>query len=94
MNTIINIKTDPKIKQRAQKVADNLGLSLSAVINAYLRQFVRTETMFISAKFSEPTALLVDALKEARLERKNNKHYSFKNNDEALKFIDKMIAKK
>ena len=40
MNTsMITIKTDPKIKQQAQKVARDLGLPLSAVINNYLREF-------------------------------------------------------
>lgn len=41
MNTaIINIKSDPKLKSKAQKVAADLGLSLATVINNYLSQFV------------------------------------------------------
>lgn len=40
---IINIKTEKAIKQSAQKIANRLGLSLSAVLNAYLRQFVRSK---------------------------------------------------
>ncbi len=43
MKTAINIKTDKEVKKSAQKVADELGLSLSAVINAYLKQFVRNK---------------------------------------------------
>ena len=43
MKTVINIKTDKEVKQNAQKVAEELGLSLSAVINAYLKQFVRNK---------------------------------------------------
>lgn len=43
MKTVINIKTDKEIKEMAQKTAGDLGLSLSALINAYLRQFVRTK---------------------------------------------------
>ena len=39
--SVINVKTDSDIKKNAQKVAEELGLSLSTVINAYLRQFVR-----------------------------------------------------
>jgi len=48
MKTIINIKTDKKIKQNAQKTAEKLGLSLSAVINAYLRQFIRNKEVHFS----------------------------------------------
>lgn len=48
MKTVINIKTDKEIKQSAQKIAGKLGLSLSAVINAYLRQFVRNKEVHFS----------------------------------------------
>ena len=48
MKTIINIKTDQEIKRNAQKIAEKLGLSLSAVINAYLRQFVRNKEVYFS----------------------------------------------
>ncbi len=43
MKTVINVKTDKDVKKHAQEVAGELGLSLSAVINAYLRQFVRNK---------------------------------------------------
>jgi len=46
MKTIINIKADREIKKKAQKIADELGLSLSAVINAYLRQFIRNREIY------------------------------------------------
>tara|TARA_Y100000310_G_C20582472_1_gene763704 strand:- start:165 stop:440 length:276 start_codon:yes stop_codon:yes gene_type:complete len=46
MKTIINIKTDKEVKKDAQKVASDLGFSLSAVINAYLKQFVRNKEVY------------------------------------------------
>lgn len=48
MKTIINIKTDKEIKKDAQKIAAELGLSLSAVINAHLKQFVRNKEVYFS----------------------------------------------
>lgn len=48
MKTVINIKTDTDVKHRAQKIASALGLSLSAIINAYLRQFARTKEVRFS----------------------------------------------
>ena len=48
MKTVINIKTDKDVKQHAQKVAEELGLSLSTVINAYLRQFIRNKEIHLS----------------------------------------------
>ncbi len=49
MNTVINIKTKKEVKEGAQKIASDLGLSLSAVINAYLRQFIRNKAVYFSA---------------------------------------------
>lgn len=49
MNTaIINIKVDPEVKSKAQKVAAELGLSLSSLINAYLKQLIRTREVLFS----------------------------------------------
>lgn len=49
MKTVINIKADRDIKIKAKKIAEELGLSLSAVINAYLKQFVRNKSVYFSA---------------------------------------------
>lgn len=49
MKTAINIKADKEVKKSAQKVAGELGLSLSAIINAYLKQFVRNKEVYFSS---------------------------------------------
>jgi addiction module RelB/DinJ family antitoxin len=41
MKTLINIKVDKDIKIQAQNLSHNLGIPLSTLVNAYLRQFVR-----------------------------------------------------
>ena len=46
--TVINIKADQNVKRRAQKLAHDLGFSLSTVINAYLKQFIRTKEVHFS----------------------------------------------
>lgn len=46
---LISVKTDPEIKRNAQKIAKELGLSLSDVINASLRNFIRTREVRISS---------------------------------------------
>lgn len=40
--TTINIKADEEVKNEAQRIANELGMPLSVVINAYLKQFIRT----------------------------------------------------
>jgi addiction module RelB/DinJ family antitoxin len=48
MKTILNIKTDREVKLRAQKIAKELGLPLSTVVNAYLKDFIRNKTINLS----------------------------------------------
>ena len=48
MKTVINIKADKEVKENAQQLAKELGLPLSTVINAYLRQFIRSREVHFS----------------------------------------------
>src|SRR3989344_7872399 len=48
MKTIINIKADRDVKIKAQKVAKQLGVPLSLVINNYLRDFIHTKEVHFS----------------------------------------------
>lgn len=95
MNTaIINIKADPKVKVRAQKVASELGFSLSALINGYLNQLVRNKAVYFSTSSEVPNAYMVQALKESEEDRKNRNYKSFSSVDESLKFVDNIIGDK
>ena len=94
MHAVVNFKTDAKIKKQAQKLAEDLGLSLSGVINSYLRQFVQTQTVFVSKKYDEPSELVLKALEEARRDRRAGDTHKFENVDDAIKFASKIIAKK
>ena len=60
----INIKADKKVKEQAQKTARELGMPLSAIVNAYLHQFIRTKTV----SFYVPEGKLNPAAKR-RLDR-------------------------
>ncbi len=45
---MLNIKTEKKLKEKAQKVATELGLPLTTVINNYLREFVEERRVVFS----------------------------------------------
>lgn len=47
MKTTTSIKLDSKIKKDAQKLAADLGLTLSSVINATLKQFVKEKKLVL-----------------------------------------------
>ena len=68
---VLNIKIDPKVKHRAQKVADKLGFSLSAIVNASLKNLARRKT--VSYSLLEPTPLLERAIDFARANRARGK---------------------
>ncbi|MBI2017924.1 type II toxin-antitoxin system RelB/DinJ family antitoxin [Candidatus Daviesbacteria bacterium] len=61
---VINIKVEPKTKKEAQKVAEEMGISLSGLINGFLKQVVKTKTVTLSAK-EEPSEYMIQSLKEA-----------------------------
>ena len=67
-HTILNVKTDKKLKAEAKKVAEELGVPLSTVINAFLKKFVREKEITLSANPLRPTPYLEQILKEAQAE--------------------------
>ncbi|MEK7568533.1 MAG: type II toxin-antitoxin system RelB/DinJ family antitoxin [Patescibacteria group bacterium] len=64
---VLNIKIDPKVKNEAQKVADELGLSLSAIINALLKDLVRNKS--ISFSLLGPTPFSERVIRAARADQ-------------------------
>lgn len=46
---LISIKTEREVKENAQRLAGDLGLTLSDVMNAALRNFIRTREVYFSS---------------------------------------------
>lgn len=87
-STVINIKTDAKVKKEAQKIAADLGLSLSGAINGFLKQFIRDKAVLFSLNENVPSKYLLSSIRESEKNRKDNNFYSFKNNKEAIEFLN------
>ena len=88
--TAIYIKTEPETKAKAQKVARELGLSLSAVVNGFLKQLIQTKTMTFSAAREEPNVYLQSVMAQAEKHIKKRKHSPvFKRGDEAVVWLEK-----
>jgi antitoxin component of RelBE/YafQ-DinJ toxin-antitoxin module len=47
--TIINLKVSKELKREAQELADEIGVPLTTVITANLKDFVRSRSLTISA---------------------------------------------
>ena len=87
-STVINIKTDVKVKKEAQKIVSDLGLSLSGAINGFLKQLVRTKTISFTLNENNPSDYLMNSVAEAEKERNSKKQKKFQSNADAIDFVN------
>ena len=91
MNTAaIYIKTEKETKAKAQKIAKELGLSLSAIVNGFIKQFIKTKTVTFSADRDEiPNKRTRAILKQAEENyRRGNTSPAFDNAEDAIKYLE------
>ena len=88
--TVLNIKTDKKVKEEAQKAARELGLPLGTIINAYLRELAREKRVLFSVP-PVPNRRLQILLKKVRNDagkkRKSARPFTY---EEAIEYLDKL----
>lgn len=89
MNTaVINIKTDKNLKTEIQNIANELGISVSALINSYLKQVTRSQKVILTLD-EKPSKYLIEAIKQAQKERKEGKSSPvFDNAEDAIKWLN------
>ena len=85
--TLLNVKTDVKLKQEAQRVAQELGLPLGTIINAYLRELIREKKVVFSSpptpnKKTQKLLKKIDA--DIRSGRNSKGPFTYK---EAIKYL-------
>ncbi len=87
--TTLNIKADREVKRRAQRVARELGMPLSTVINAYLKQFIRTKEVHFSAEgnLKPEVKRRLDRLQKEALTGKNISP-AFDSAEEAIRYLN------
>lgn len=83
----IYIRTEPETKRKAQKVAKEIGMTLSGLVNTYLKQVIRTKKLELS--FEEPSEYLKKRIKQAEKNYKaGNTSPAFTNAKEAIKYLE------
>ena len=83
MKTTVSFRVDSDTKARAQKVARDFGIPLSAVVNAKLDEFAREQTLEF-----RPSIKLATMLKQGEVELKAKKvSPTFKNAKDAVKWL-------
>lgn len=88
--SVVTTKVDPQTKIEAQKAAEELGMPLSVVIKAFLKQFIRTKSVSFSARDEEPSEYLKQAMRQAEKDWKEGKASpTFKTGEEAVAWLEK-----
>ena len=68
----LNIRTEKEIKESAEIVLSQLGLTMSAAVNIFLRQVIRENGIPFELKLKEPNTETIEAIQEARLIANDN----------------------
>ena len=90
---VVNTRVDFKVKTQAQKIAGELGFSLSSLFRAFLKQLIRRKTIYFSIS-EEPTDYLLKSLAEA--EKDGKEGYvspAFDNAEDAIEWLNDPNAK-
>ncbi len=88
--TVINVKTDKEVKEEAQRIAKELGIPLSTVINSYLKDFIRERKFTASLEPQLKLEVWAD-MKKAVDDAKKGKNVSpvFDNVEDTIKWLHK-----
>lgn len=87
---VVTAKVDPQTKKEAQKTAERLGMPLSVVIKAFLKQFIRTQSVSFGVRDEEPSEYLKNAIRQAQKDWKAGKTSpAFKTGEEAVAWLEK-----
>lgn len=90
MKTVLNVKTDKDVKEKAQALAKHLGIPLSTIVNAHLKSFIESGEFRVSREPElrpEVEAELLIALKEVRAGK--NMSPRFTSAADAIAWLDK-----
>ncbi len=86
---MINIRTDSAVKIQFQKVAEELGLGVSALLNALMRQVIRTKRVELEVRPEIPNAYMIKMLKKSEEDiKKGRVSPAFDNVDDAIAWLE------
>jgi len=90
--TTIHVKIHTKTKIEAKRIAEEFGFSLTALVNALLKQITRTKQLYLNVGKEEPTEYFKQLMREADEDVKAGRVVSFKNGKEAISYMNSLIS--
>lgn len=88
MKTVLNVKTDKEVKEKAQKLAKHLGIPLSTIVNAQLKMFIESGEFRVSRE-PELRPEVIKELKKLVADARSGRNMSpsFKTANEAVAWL-------
>lgn len=85
---MINVKLDPLVKLKAQKIAKEIGIPLGTLINIQLKQFIRYKSVTLST-IPTMTPYLEKILDQVEKDKKTGKNFSpaFSDAESAIAYL-------
>ena len=89
--TILNIKIDPETKVQIQEFAAELGVPVSVIMNAQIKQMLRDRKIVLSTEL-EPTPYLVKIMEQVEKDLKTGRNMSpaFSTAKEAINYLNSL----
>lgn len=88
MDTTLVIKTNKKLRDEAKMIAGELGVPLTTVMNAFLKQFVRERKFSVSVDpVPTKSKLALWTAISAEMDKKSASARSFSNADDLLEYL-------
>jgi addiction module RelB/DinJ family antitoxin len=91
MKTLLNVKIEENVKKEAKIIAQDFGLSMSALVNALLRQVIREKCLdlFVAPKPSKKLETLLKKM-ERDIQRSQNLSPKFSTGKKAIAYLDSL----
>ena len=87
--TNLNIRTDKDVKEKAEKIFNELGLNMTSAVNIFLRTAIRERGIPFELKLDVPNETTIAAIEEGRKMPSNQSSPRYANIDELRDALEK-----
>lgn len=87
--TNLNIRTDEDVKEKAEKIFNELGLNMTSAVNIFLRTAIRERGIPFELKLDVPNETTIAAIEEGRKMASDPSSPRYSNIDELRDALEK-----
>ena len=87
--TNLNIRTDKDVKEKAEKIFNELGLNMTSAVNIFLRTAIHERGIPFELKLDVPNETTIEAIEEGRKMASDPSSPRYSNIDELRDALEK-----